>query len=181
MHSDPNLGKVSGSELNAVVSVDKVVASYLSGTPVRNSDPNQDSGSYREVVAADRDELLSTRSVNLDLPPPPPQPAEEKTVLKIEALCQLIAGNGPDIEDNVCREEFQNPEYQFLFGGDPGTEAAISHAYFLWMKKKYNLEHRWHENKSESQLRPLAVDSTGPQYHLHVATESADSDMEMEG
>ncbi|MED6196808.1 hypothetical protein PIB30_050780 [Stylosanthes scabra] len=146
-------GEASGTELKAVDSVEKGVALIC------NYDTNGDSG-------------------NLD--PPQPLPSEEKSVKKIEALCQLIAENGPDIEDKIRREEFQNPEYQFLFGGEPGTEAAISHAYFLWMKKKCNLEDRWHEKKIESQLRPLSVDSTGPPYHLHIATESADSDMEME-
>ncbi|KAL1337971.1 hypothetical protein HN51_032646 [Arachis hypogaea] len=172
-------GEVSGTELKAVDSVEKGVASYPSGiAPICNYDPNGESGSCREFAAsADRNELLSNKSGNLD--PPPPPPSEEKTVQKIEALCQLIAENGPDIEDKIRQEEFQNPEYQFLFGGDR-TEAAISHTYFLWMKKKYNLEDRWHEKKAEPQLRPLSVDSPGPLHHLHVATENADSDMEME-
>ncbi|XP_061351967.1 uncharacterized protein LOC133296938 [Gastrolobium bilobum] len=172
---------VSGFELKAVDTVDGIVASYPSGiAPVHNSDPNQDSGSCREVAVAYRDELLSTRSMTLDLPPPPPRPTEEKNVQKIEALCQLIAENGADIEDKIRQDEFQNPEYAFLFGGDPGTEAAISNAYFLWMKKKCNLEPRWHGKNSESQLTPLVVDSSGKQFNLHVATGSADSDMEME-
>ncbi|XP_027359624.1 uncharacterized protein LOC113868341 isoform X2 [Abrus precatorius] len=158
--------KMFGLELKSVDSVDGVVASHTSGVvPVCNSDSNWDGGSYREVAVAARDEDLL-----------PPKPTEEKTVKKIEALCQLIAANGADVEDKTRRDEFRNPEYAFLFGGDPGSEAAISHTYFLWMKKKYNLDTEWHEKKRESPM----VDSSGKQYHMHVATVSADSDMEME-
>lgn len=183
----PGSMKVSGFESKAVDSVDGVVASCPSGiVPVHNSvsDANQDGGSCGEVAIAPRDdELLATTSVTLDLPPPPPRPAEERTVQRIEALCQSIAENGADIEDKVRHEEYQNPEYAFLFDDDPGTEVAIAHAFFLWMKKKYNMEpgSRWHEKNTESQLRPLAVDTSGKQYHEDVATVSAESDMEMEG
>lgn len=146
--------------------VDGVLASHPSGVaPVRDPDSNSDSASCREVAGADKDE-----------DPPPPEPTEEKTVQKIEGLCQLIAEKGADIEDKIRRDEFQNPEYAFLFGGDSGTEAAISHTYFLWMKKKYNLHTGLHEKKKQSET----VYSLGEQYNPHVATTSADSDMEME-
>ncbi|KAI4335891.1 hypothetical protein L6164_014489 [Bauhinia variegata] len=118
-----------------------------------------------------------------DLPPPPSQPTETNTVQRIKTLCQLIAENGPHFEDKTRQVESGNPDYAFLFGGDPGSEAAISHEYFLWMKKKCILEHRWHDRKSESQLRPLAVDSSRPQGALNFAREhnlASDSDMEME-
>lgn len=164
---DTHSVKVSGLESKAAELVDGVVASHPSGVvPVHGSDSNWDGASCREVAGAGRDEDL-----------PPPKPTEEKTVQKIEALCQLIAEKGADIEDKIRQDEFQNPEYAFLFGGDPGTEAAISHTYFLWMKKKYNLDTGWHEKKRQSDI----VYSSGEQYHLHVTTVSADSDMEMEG
>ncbi|KAL3016117.1 hypothetical protein AAZX31_06G194900 [Glycine max] len=163
---DPHSVKVSGLESKAVDLVDGVVASHPSGlVPVHDSDSNWDGASCREVAGAGRDEDL-----------PPPKPTKEKTLEKIEALCQLIAEKGADIEDKIRQDEFQNPEYAFLFGGDPGTEAAISHTYFLWMKKKYNLDTGWHEKKRQSDI----VYSSGEQYHLHVTTVSADSDMEME-
>lgn len=184
MTSTANSMKVSGFESKTVDSLDGGVTSCSSGiVSLRNSvsDDNRDNGSGGEVVVAHRDELVPTRIAGLDLPPPPPRPADENTMQRIEALCRRIAENGGDIEDKVRQDEYRNPEYAFLFGGDPGTEAATSHAYFLWMKKKYNLEPRWHEKESESQLRPLAVNSSGKQYDLHVATASADSDMEMEG
>jgi len=159
--------KVSGLESKTVDSVDGVVASLRSGiVPVHGSDFNWDGPSCREVAGAEKDEDL-----------PPPKPTEEHTVLKIEALCQLIAEKGADIEDKIRRDECQNPEYVFLFGGDPGTEAAISNTYFLWMKKKYNLDTGWHEKKRQQEREY----SSGEQYNLHVATASADSDMEMEG
>ncbi|KAL3024825.1 hypothetical protein AAZX31_04G147000 [Glycine max] len=163
---DTHSVKVSGLESKAAELVDGVVASHPSGVvPVHGSDSNWDGASCREVAGAGRDEDL-----------PPPKPTEEKTVQKIEALCQLIAEKGADIEDKICQDEFQNPEYAFFIGGDPGTEAAIAHTYFLWMKKKYNLDTRWHEKRRQSDI----VYSSGEQYCLHVTTVSADSDMEME-
>ncbi|ESW10363.1 hypothetical protein PHAVU_009G202700 [Phaseolus vulgaris] len=158
--------KVSGLESKTMDSVDGVVASLPSGiVPVHGSDSNWDGPSCREVAGAEKDEDL-----------PPPKPTEENTILKIEALCQLISEKGADIEDRIRQDEFQNPEYEFLFGGDPGTEAGISYTYFLWMKKKYNLDTGWHEKKRQ----PERVYSSGEQYNLHVATAGADSDMEME-
>lgn len=155
-----------GLQLKAVDSVDRVVASHPSGVLHEcGSDSNLDGASVREVAGADRDEDL-----------PPPKPTEEKTLQKMEALCQRIAETGAEIEDKFRQDEFQNPEYAFLFGGDPGTEAAISHTYFLWMKKKYNLDTGWHEKKGQSETEY----SSGKQYHLHVATVNTDSDMEME-
>lgn len=180
LHSEPKSSRLFSSELKAIDSVDKVVASELSGI----APSSKESGSSREIAIANTDELLSTRNAMLDLPPPPCRPTEDKIVQKIEALCQLIAGNGPGIEDKTRQDEHKNPEYAFLFGGDPGTEAAISHEFFLWMKKKCILEHEWHDEKSESQLRPLAVNSLRQHDHRNVATECnfpADSDMEMEG
>lgn len=70
-----------------------------------------------------------------DIPPPPPPPRDEKTVKKIEVLCQYIAKNGDKFEHMTCQKEIGNPEFEFLFGGVPGSQAAISHEYFKWMKK----------------------------------------------
>ncbi|CAJ1975401.1 unnamed protein product [Sphenostylis stenocarpa] len=155
----PHTAKFSGLESKTVNSVDE------SGiVPVNGSDSKLDGPSCRDVASAEKDDNL-----------PPPKPTEE-TIQKIEALCQLIAENGADIEDKIRRDEFQNPEYEFLFGGEPGTEAAISNTYFLWMKKKYNLDNGWHENKRQSEM----VYSSSKRYIQHVATVNADSDMEME-
>nr|XP_043606345.1 uncharacterized protein LOC122578441 isoform X2 [Erigeron canadensis] len=71
-----------------------------------------------------------------DIPPPPPKPKDENTVRKIEVLCQYIAKNGNKFEDMTRQKEIGNPEFEFLFGGEPGSEAEISHEYYKWMKKK---------------------------------------------
>ncbi|KAF7806275.1 Zinc finger CCCH domain-containing protein 55 isoform A [Senna tora] len=168
--------KLCSSELKSVDFVDDVVASAMSDIA---SFPKE-SGGCREVAIVNRDELFTTKNAFLDLPPPPCRPKEDKNVQKIEALCQLIAENGPGIKDKIREDEYKNPEYAFLFGDDPGTDAAISHEYFLWMKKKRILEHKWRDKKSESQL---VADSSMQSYHLNVETKcnsATDSDMEME-
>ncbi|XP_048228487.1 serine/arginine repetitive matrix protein 2-like isoform X1 [Ricinus communis] len=98
---------------------------------------------------------------------PPPKPAEE-IVQKIEELCQLIAKNGSSYEDMSRQKENENPLFKFLFGGEPGSEAAIAHGYFLWMKKRCKLD---------------GIEHAMPTNHSTVATEAhspANSDMEME-
>ncbi|KAK7411325.1 hypothetical protein VNO78_02758 [Psophocarpus tetragonolobus] len=163
---DAHSMKVSGLESKSVDLVDRVVESRQCGVvPVDGSDSNWDGASCREFAVVGREEDAT-----------PPKPTDEKTVQKIEALCQLIAEEGADIEDRIRQDEFQNPEYAFLFGGDPGTDAEVSQTYFLWMKKKYNMDTGWHEKKLESQI----MHSSGKRYNMHVATVSADSDMEME-
>lgn len=123
-------------------------------------------------------------SMRLDLPPPPLKPTEEKTVQNIEALCEDIAKNGPDVEVITIQNESRNPEFGFLFGGEPGSEAAIAHEYFQWLKKKCILAYKVQEDKRESALRPLTNDSLSRPNHIMASvscTSPADSDMEMEG
>ncbi|KAI3874101.1 hypothetical protein MKX03_029777 [Papaver bracteatum] len=67
-------------------------------------------------------------------PPPPRKPAEQEIVQRIEVLCRLIAKNGPAFEARV--KESGNPKLAFLFGGQPGSEAANAYEYFQWMKSK---------------------------------------------
>lgn len=126
----------------------------------------------------------SEKSVMVD-PPPPPKPTDERILQKIEVLCQFIAKNGPDFEDKARKNESGNPEFAFLFGGEPGSEAAIAHDYFLWMKKKRALAvkaHEWHKQR-DSPLRPLEVESSVQPNLLmdpDASHSAADSDMEME-
>ncbi|KAF2312872.1 hypothetical protein GH714_040929 [Hevea brasiliensis] len=104
--------------------------------------------------------------------PCPPKPAEEKIVQKIEEFCQLIAKNGSSYEDIARLKGSENPEFKFLFGGEPSSEAAIAHEYFLWMKKQCLLA-----SKSDGIQPEMSTN------HLMLTTEihsPADSDMEME-
>lgn len=120
----------------------------------------------------------------LNLPPSPLKPTDAKTVKRIEDLCQLIAKNGPGIEDVTRQNEHGNPEYEFLLGGEPGSEAAIGHEYFLWLKKKCLRTHKSHEGQREPALMALRVDSLTKQEPLMASagcTLTDDSDMEMEG
>ncbi|KAL5815727.1 hypothetical protein ACOSQ4_026368 [Xanthoceras sorbifolium] len=149
---------------------------------IRSNVPLDDGYSNQEQVQLG-DGLSSRGSVMLDLPPPPPKPTDERVVQKIEELCQLIANKGLHSEDLVRQNELGNPEFQFLFAGDPGSEGAISHEYFLWMKKKYNLACHLDEVKSDSHVRPLGINSLMQPDLSIVASGSyspADSDMEME-
>lgn len=110
-------------------------------------------------------------------PPPPPRPRDEKTVRKIEVLCQYIAKNGSKFEDMTCQKEVGNPEFEFLFGGVPGSEAAISHEYFKWMKKKC-CSGELHEGRHDEDisLKPSVFGTP----HEDIAHSPAGSDMDME-
>lgn len=132
-----------------------------------------------------KNSVASEKSGVADLPLPPPKPTEEKVAQRIEVLCRSIASNGPDFEDMVRRNESGNPEFQFLFGGEPGSEAAIAHEYFLWMKNKYlSPAHNLDEEKSNPlPFDPLGKESSALINDLRPAAgshSSADSDMEME-
>ncbi|KAM0949884.1 putative transcription factor C3H family [Dioscorea sansibarensis] len=70
-------------------------------------------------------------------PSTPPRPADTETVKIIDVLCQFIAKVGPSFETEAREKEANNPRFSFLFGGEPGSAAAIGHEYFQWMKKKY--------------------------------------------
>jgi hypothetical protein len=161
------------------------VTSSSTPRPVRHIAPdhvgnlNQESGSGSKVGPLARDGTS-------DLPPPPPprKPTEEIVVQKIEGLCWLIAKNGHDIEDMTYQSEDKNPEFTFLYGGEPGSEAAIAHEYFLWMKKKCILEYKMHGGKSVSTLTPLKNEYSAQSNRLMVGARCnspSDSDMEMEG
>ncbi|KAJ4831847.1 hypothetical protein Tsubulata_017513 [Turnera subulata] len=116
----------------------------------------------------------SSLSVDLDVPPlPPPKPAEEKTVQKIEELCRLIAQNGASYEDITRQRELKNPEFQFLFGGEPGSEAAVAYEYFMWMKKQRGLP-------PTSLGTESSVQEAGHSTSFAGRHSPADSDMEME-
>ena len=145
---------------------------------------NHEGGSGCEVGLLARDGVSSSGSAILDLPPPPPKPTEEKVVQNIEGLCQLIAKNGNGIEDLTRHKEARNPEFAFLFGGESGSEAAIAHEYFLWMKKKCVLEYKIPEGQGVSSSRTLKIESSMQSEHLKVGAgcdSPSDSDMEMEG
>lgn len=119
-----------------------------------------------------------------DIPLPPPRPRDEKIVRKIEVLCQYIAKNGHEFEDMTRQKEVDNPEFKFLFGGAPGSEAAISHEYFKWMKKNCSsselLDGRHNRNIS---LEPSEVGSSRQpdgSMHADISHSPAGSDMDME-
>lgn len=80
--------------------------------------------------------VKDTSDLNITSDIPPPKPRDENTTRMIEVLCHYIAKNGNEFEDMTCQKEIDNPDFKFLFGGPPGSEAAISHAYYKWMKKK---------------------------------------------
>ncbi|KAI3686551.1 hypothetical protein L1987_80230 [Smallanthus sonchifolius] len=107
----------------------------------------------------------------------PPLPRDEKTVRKIEVLCQYIAKNGQEFEKMTCQKEVGNPDFEFLFGGAPGSEAAVSHEYFKWMKRKC-LSNELLEggHNRDLSLKPSVVGT----WHEDVSRSPTGSDMDME-
>ncbi|GAV75315.1 hypothetical protein CFOL_v3_18794 [Cephalotus follicularis] len=121
----------------------------------------------------------SKERVTMDLLPPPSKAIEAKVIQKIEFFCQSIAKNGPDCEDIARRNEFGNPEYDFLFGGQPGSDAATAQEYFLWLRKKYMLACKKDEGISDSTMQLLAIESSKQSAAIEPRS-PAGSDMDME-
>ncbi|KAF9624546.1 hypothetical protein IFM89_011720 [Coptis chinensis] len=127
-------------------------------------------------VSVVEDRLSSKPHTPLNLPPL--KPAAEEVVKQVEVLCKYIVKNGPEFEVTTRRKEHGNPRFTFLFGGEPGSEAAIANEYFEWMKRKCLMESEQHtrSEKSCSPSRPSQV-----QYANEDTSHSpADSDMDME-
>ncbi|KAI0525181.1 hypothetical protein KFK09_004573 [Dendrobium nobile] len=101
----------------------------LDNAPVHLADVSEGSREWNKDPLVDGE-----ASENLALPPPRP---DEGVVRSIEVLCQFIAKVGPDFENIARSKEAGNPHFTFLFGGEPGSAAAIGHEYFQWVKKKY--------------------------------------------
>ncbi|KAJ0578091.1 putative transcription factor C3H family [Helianthus annuus] len=120
--------------------------------------------------------VKETSSYSLsDAPPPPPR--DENTVRKIEVLCQYIAKIGEGFEEMTRKNEVGNPEFEFLFGGAAGSEAAISHEYFKWMKMKCRSDGLLEGgNNTGLSSKPLVAGTS----HEDVSHSPAGSDMDME-
>ncbi|KAI4303756.1 hypothetical protein MLD38_039352 [Melastoma candidum] len=116
--------------------------------------------------------------------PAPPPPKQKEVVKRIEVLCQFIAKNGSNFEDMARKREKGNSEFEFLFGGEPGSDAAVAHDYFQWMKKKYLSAANSRDDGKFLTPRPLNISFTANSNHplppLASADLNADSDMEME-
>ncbi|CAL9192881.1 unnamed protein product, partial [Musa hybrid cultivar] len=140
-------------------------------------------GTFPTVEAFSAEKKISwTGESSRELPSPPPKPIEE-VVRNIEVLCQFIAKIGPNFE-NMAREEVGNPRFAFLYGGQPGSDAAIGYEYFQWMKKKCCLQ--MEQSKEPEKIcasfkRSEEAFSESVYAHSEAAISSpASSDMDME-
>lgn len=118
-------------------------------------------------------DVSSLKKIAASYDPCPPKPKEERIVQKIEDFCQLIAKDGSSYEEMARLKEYENPEFKFLFGGEPESEAAIAHEYFLWKKKQSLLA------CESDRIQPAM--STNRSMVTTEPHSPADSDMEMEG
>ncbi|KAK9117728.1 hypothetical protein Sjap_016675 [Stephania japonica] len=130
-------------------------------------------------------ENVSSPKPHATLALPPPKPADNKMVRRIEVLCQFIARNGSSFEDMARTKEENNPEYAFLFGGRPGTEASIANEYFHWFKRKCLVEANLNGEGDDSNLltKPSEIESSKHPDTFVVGGASpspSDSDMDME-
>ncbi|GMH31559.1 hypothetical protein Nepgr_033403 [Nepenthes gracilis] len=180
---------------------------HSAADPNSNQPPSSESTGNIDVVMQDDDSkhkggrclkglsvedgLLLRQTVHLDLPPPPPppppppKPTDEQIVRNIEILCQFIAKNGLEFEHMACQKEAGNPKFNFLFGGEKGSEAAIAHEYYQWMKKNCGLASNLQEGLAKSTLLPnLVRDQSSGELNTLMAVggtySPADSDMDME-
>ncbi|XP_043703999.1 uncharacterized protein LOC122654087 isoform X2 [Telopea speciosissima] len=143
-------------------------------------------GRRAEMESLGEDGFSSEGEATLDLPPspPPPDPPAEEVVRKIRVLCQFIAKIGPEFEDIACKKESGNPEFAFLFGGEAGSEAAIAHDYFQWMKRKSLLGSKQCNVPGQSNSSPKTWEIISSPKPCNLtdegATSPANSDMDME-
>ncbi|XP_008785609.2 uncharacterized protein LOC103704197 isoform X1 [Phoenix dactylifera] len=150
-------------------------------TPARSGEnaPVTGSSHIGEVDDAGKKVPLVEREVTGDLPPPPPKPVEEEVVRNIEVLCQFIAKVGPEFENLACTKEAGNPKFAFLFGGAPGSAAAVGYEYFQWVKRKYRFEMESHKDPERPSEMENSLQSGNLENEVAVSSPSA-SDMDME-
>ncbi|CAA6657363.1 unnamed protein product [Spirodela intermedia] len=106
---------------------------------------------------------------------PPTRPAED-VVHNIETLCKFMVNVGPQFENLARMKEVNNPSFSFLFGGEPGSAAAIGYDYFKWMKRKYRFESDNSELGFSIQASAQPQSSAGERKSLSPA----ESDMDMD-
>eukprot|EP01018_Ginkgo_biloba_P035965 Gb_19122 [translate_table: standard] len=63
-------------------------------------------------------------------------------------------------------KEAGNPKFAFLFGGEPGSDAAIGFAYFQWMKMKCDLELKTNQEKEERDKSTESLQPPEPSQQL---------------
>ncbi|KAK9684461.1 hypothetical protein RND81_10G211900 [Saponaria officinalis] len=131
-----------------------------------------DSG--REGSLISHTDMSMKESAPLELSSPPPKPADETVLRNIEVLCQFISKNGSQFEEMACKNEIGNPNFSFLVGGEPGSEASCARTYYLWMKKKYGLLN----DSDNSQEKNLSVSHAD--VNVAIVHSPADSDVDME-
>ncbi|XP_065045006.1 uncharacterized protein LOC135677057 isoform X2 [Musa acuminata AAA Group] len=141
-------------------------------------------GTFPTVEAFSAEKKISwTGESSRELPSPPPKPIEQ-VVRNIEVLCQFIAKIGPNFENMAREKEVGNPRFAFLYGGQPGSDAAIGYEYFQWMKKKccLQMEQSKEPEKICASFKPSEEAFSESVYaHSEAAISSpASSDMDME-
>lgn len=164
-----------------------------SSPPPPTTQPPSSKNPESEVISSDsqignmqsNDNCSNRRDAKQDLPPPPPKPKDEKIVQNIDVLCRFISKNGPDFENMACQKEANNPEFKFLFGGESGSDAAIAHEYFSWMKTKYALERKLSEGHEQNDFSVASFERESLNSHDSLTGKDevhspADSDMDME-
>ncbi|XP_021285703.1 uncharacterized protein LOC110417594 isoform X3 [Herrania umbratica] len=174
-----------GSKLSASGSMDEVAApnQVKHNLIADNGSLNKGVGNGCDMGSLVGDKLSLEECLTNDHSSTPLKPTDEKVVERIEALCQCIAKNGPDYEEMVRQKESGKPEYAFLHGGELGSEAAIAHDFFQWMKKKSILSCKLDEQQGNSTLTPSKNEPSEQPFNLVIAAASYlpdDSDMEME-
>ncbi|XP_072978392.1 uncharacterized protein [Typha angustifolia] len=180
----PNISVVTSKTPSADnrVGIDIVVASIDPLQPTNSMPPG--GTSHVEVDDTKAKVSVGVREACEGLPSPPPKPVEEEVVRNIEVLCQFIAKVGPDFENFARTKEVGNPQFSFLFGGKPGSAAAIAREYFQWVKRKYCLEPNLSQDPKDSALPEPPITESSPKAlkfeKKEDGTSPTVSDMDME-
>ncbi|KAJ7534767.1 hypothetical protein O6H91_12G003300 [Diphasiastrum complanatum] len=112
---------------------------------------------------------------------PPRMPQDPEVVKNIEVLAEFVVRNGPQFEQMTRSKQGADPKFAFLFGGEPGTEAAFGFHFYEW-KKRYIFRRRERESSGCASAEQMKANVGAHESKLreNKPVSPAGSDMNME-
>lgn len=115
----------------------------------------------------------------------PQMPRDPEMLKNIDILSSFVVKNGSDFENLARQKQAGDPKFGFLFGGEPGSEAAIGRAYYEWKKNALLVTFRPQHSESQAPQLPQQSPQMGKADVFSpingAPVSPAGSDMDMEG
>ena len=99
----------------------------------------------------------------------------------IDKVAEFSVKNGPSFEDKVRKEQRAAPQFAFLFGGPPNSEAAKGAAYFAWKKEQLLVRLTSQPRADDAQAKDEPATDKPASPGANAAVSPAHSDIDMEG